>query len=81
MSDQANVHTLIGEDEVESFEQALNALELSLATVQKVIERNVNVTSPEDKYNGVHLTLYVMHTKAVLMLCRKLLQLNEGATS
>lgn len=80
MTDQATVRILIGEDEVESFEQASNALELSLTTVQKVIERNMDVPSPEDRHNGVHLAFYVMHTKDVLMLCRKLSQLNEGAT-
>jgi hypothetical protein len=78
MADQGKVRTIIKEDEVKSFEQALSALEQSLATVQKVIERNAGEALAEDGYNGVHLGLYVMHTKAVLMLCRELLDFNEG---
>ena len=40
MADQAKVRTIIDEDDVKSFEQALSSMELSLAIVQKVIERN-----------------------------------------
>jgi hypothetical protein len=81
MADQAKVRTIIDEDDVKSFEQALSALELNLATVQKVIERNANESLEEDSHNGVHLSLYVMHTKAVIMLCRQLLESNEGVKS
>ena len=41
MSDQAKVLAFIDEDDVKSFEQALSPLELILAIVQKVIDRNV----------------------------------------
>lgn len=81
MTSQANSQAIISEDEVKSFEQALIALELSLATVQKVIERHADMAPLVDSTNGVHLALYVMHTKAVLMLCRQLLALNQGETS
>ncbi len=81
MSGQAKVRAFIDEDDVKSFEQALSSLELSLATVQKVIERNAHESLEEDNHNGVHLSLYVMHTKAVIMLCRKLLESNEGVKS
>lgn len=73
MADQSNVRTLIGEREVDSLEQALNELELSLVTVEDVIERNVDGAPPEDSYIGVNLGLYVQHTKAILMRCRQLL--------
>lgn len=81
MADQAKVRTIIDEDDVKSFEQALSSMELSLAIVQKVIERNTHESLEEDSHSGVHLDLYVMHTKAVIMLCRQLLESNEGVKS
>ncbi|MBX3325177.1 MAG: hypothetical protein U0223_07550 [Nitrospira sp.] len=81
MVDQSNVRTLIGEREVDSPEQALNELELSLVTVEDVIDRNADGAPPEDSYIGVNLGLYVQHTKAILMRCRQLLERNAGAAS
>lgn len=79
MTEHSNVRPFIGEDEVKSFEDALKALELSLATVQKVIERSADGRPAKDPHNGVHLGLYVLHTQAVLILCRELLAANDEA--
>lgn len=79
MIEHANVRTIIGEREVESIEQALNELELSLVTVEDVIERNADGAG--ESYIGVNLGLYVQHTKAVLMRCRQLIDIKEGASA
>lgn len=79
MIKQVNVRTIIGEREVGSIEDALHELELSLVTVQDVIDRNAAGAPFEDSYIGVNLGLYVQHTKAVLMRCRQLIEPNEGA--
>jgi hypothetical protein len=71
-----NVRTIIGEREVKSVEQALNELELSLVTVEDVVERNADGTG--ESYIEVNLWLYVWHTKAVLMRCRQLIEPKEG---
>ena len=76
-----NVRTLIGEEEVKGFEQALRALELSLVTVQKVIELIEDERLPAYRSHGIHMGLYVLHTQAVLMLCRQLIEIKEGASS
>lgn len=81
MTDQTKVRTIIDENDVKSFEQALSALELNLAIVQKVIERNAYESLGENSHNGVHLSLYVMHTKAVILLCRQLLECNKRVIS
>ncbi len=77
MIKQVNVWTLIGEREVDSIEQALNELELSLVTVEDVIERNVEGAG--ESFIGVNLGLYVQHTKRLLMRCRDLIQPHDGA--
>jgi len=79
MITQTNVRTIIGEREVDSVEQALNEFELSLVTVEDIIDRNADGAPPEDSYIGVNLGLYVQHTKAILLRCRQLLELHEGA--
>ena len=79
MITQINVRTIIGEREVKSVEQALNELELSLVTVEDVIERNVDGTG--ESYIGVNLGLYVQHAKAVLTRCRQLSEIREGASA
>ena len=77
MIEQVHVRTIIGEREVENVEQALNELELSLVTVEDVIERNADGTG--ESCIGVNLGLYVRHTKAVLMRCRQLIETKEEA--
>ena len=71
---------IISEDDVKSFEEALSARELSLATVQRVIERHEDRMPSVESGTGVHLGLYVLHTRAVLLLCRQLLALNQRGT-
>ncbi len=78
MIEHANVRTIISEREVENVEQALNELELSLVTVEDVIERNAQ--GDGESYIGVNLGLFVRHTKAVLMRCRQLIEIKEGAS-
>lgn len=78
MAYQTNVCSIICGNELTSVEQALNELELSLVTVQDVIDRNADGAPAEDSYIGVNLGLYVRHTVAVLMRCRELLRRNEG---
>lgn len=63
-----NVWTLIGERDVDRLEDALNELELSLVTVEDVIERNVEDAG--ESYIGVNLGLFVQHTKRLLTRCR-----------
>ncbi|HBH81023.1 MAG TPA: hypothetical protein DDY39_14450 [Nitrospira sp.] len=80
MVNLVTVRTIISEDEVKGFEEALRALELGLVTVQKVIERMEDEKPPTYKSHGIHMGLYVLHTQAVLMLCRQLLVSNKKGT-
>ena len=77
MIEQTHVRTLIGDSEVESVDEALNELELSLVTVEDVIERNVEDAG--ESYIGVNLGLFVQHTKHILTRCRHLIQPHDGA--
>jgi hypothetical protein len=72
------VCSIVGGIELKSLEQLLSEIELSLVTVQDVIERNADGSRPEDSYIGVNLGLYVQHTQAVIRRGRWLLECSGG---
>ena len=79
MATHGKVYSIVGEKELDSFEQLLNDLELSLVTVRDIINRNADGAPFEDSYIGVNLGLYVQHTERVLSRFRELLATDGGA--
>ncbi|MDH5667768.1 MAG: hypothetical protein OEY86_07145 [Nitrospira sp.] len=74
MVPQSDVCSLLRDRPLETLNDLVNELELSLVTVKDVIDRSIEDATSEQSYIGVNLGLYYQHAQSVILKCRALLQ-------